>query len=164
MTKPNPLSPETLEFWMARLLRHGGRAGQRGEIPVAAAVLNGSGRCIGWGSNSRHLGHDPLGHAELTALAQAARLRSDWRFNDCTLLVTLEPCPMCAGALVQARMGRVVFAASDSKRGALGGCLDLAQSPSAHHAMEVVGGICQGLAREQLAAWFRQRRQLAQSP
>jgi len=61
-------------------------------------------------------------------------------------------------------MGRVVFAANDSKRGALGGCLDLAQSPSAHHAMEVVGGICQELAQEQLAAWFRQRRQLAQSP
>ena len=71
---------------------------------------------------------------------------------------------MCAGALVQARMGRVVFAASDSKRGALGGCLDLAKSPSAHHAMDVVGGICQELAQEQLTAWFRQRRQLAQSP
>ncbi len=164
MTKPNPLSPEKLEFWMARLLRHGGRAGQQGEIPVAAAVLNGSGHCIGWGSNRRHLGHDPLGHAELTALGQAARLRSDWRFNDCTLLVTLEPCPMCAGALVQARMGRVVFAAGDSKRGALGGCLDLAQSPSAHHAMEVVGGVCQELAQEQLTAWFKQRRQRAQNP
>ena len=163
MTKPNPLSHETLEFWMARLLRYSERVGQQGEIPVAAAVLSGSGHCIGWGSNSRHLGNDPLGHAELTALGQAARLRCDWRFNDCTLLVTLEPCPMCAGALVQARMGRVVFAASDSKRGALGGCLDLAQSPSAHHPMEVVGGICRELAQEQLAGWFRQRRQLGQS-
>jgi len=115
------------------------------------------------GSNSRHLANDPLGHAELTALAQAARLRRDWRFNDCTLLVTLEPCPMCAGALVQARLGRVVFAANDSKRGALGGCLDLAKSPSAHHTMEVVGGVCQELAQRQLTAWFRQRRQLEQN-
>jgi tRNA(adenine34) deaminase len=164
MTKPNPYSPETLEFWMERLLRHSERVGQLGEIPVAAAVLDGSGHCIGWGSNSRHLANDPLGHAELTALAQAARVRRDWRFNDCTLLVTLEPCPMCAGALVQARMGRVVFAASDSKRGALGGCLDLAESPSAHHAMDVVGGICHDLAQHQLADWFRQRRQRVQSP
>jgi tRNA(adenine34) deaminase len=164
MTKRIALSPKTLELWMARLLRHSERVGQQGEIPVAAAVLNASGHCIGWGSNSRHHANDPLGHAELSALGQAARLRQDWRFNDCTMLVTLEPCPMCAGALVQARMGRVVFGASDSKRGALGGCLDLAQSPSAHHTMEVVGGICQELAQEQLAAWFRRRRQLAQSP
>jgi len=164
MTKPNPLSPETLAFWMARLLRYSERVGQQGEIPVAAVVLGGSGHCIGWGSNRRHLANDPLGHAELTALAQAARLRRDWRFNDCTLLVTLEPCPMCAGALVQARMGRVVFAAGDSKRGALGGCLDLADSPSAHHAMEVVGGICQDRAEQQLGDWFKRRRRLGQSP
>ena len=164
MTKRIALSPKTLELWMARLLRHSERVGQQGEIPVAAAVLNASGHCIGWGINSRHHANDPLGHAELSALGQAARLRQDWRFNDCTMLVTLEPCPMCAGALVQARMGRVVFGASDSKRGALGGCLDLAQSPSAHHTREVVGGICQELAQEHLAAWFRRRRQLAQSP
>ena len=164
MTKRTALSPKTLELWMARLLRHSERVGQQGEIPVAAAVLNASGHCIGWGSNSRHHANDPLGHAELSALGQAARLRQDWRFNDCTMLVTLEPCPMCAGALVQARMGRVVFATGDSKRGALGGCLDLAKSPSAHHAMEVVGGICQDLAQRQLADWFRQRRQLGQSP
>ena len=164
MTKRTALSPKTLELWMARLLRHSERVGQQGEIPVAAAVLNASGHCIGWGSNSRHHANDPLGHAELSALGQAARLRQDWRFTDCTMLVTLEPCPMCAGALVQARMGRVVFGASDSKRGALGGCLDLADSPSAHHAMEVVGGICQDRAEQQLGDWFKQRRRLGQNP
>lgn len=149
---------------MARLLRCGQRVGETGEIPVAAVVLDGAGHCIGWGSNRRHHHNDPLGHAELTALTQAARLRGDWRFNDCTLLVTLEPCPMCAGALIQARMGRVVFAAPDPKRGALGGCLDLASSPSAHHAMNVVGGLMAAEAKAQLEAWFRQRRQRERSP
>ena len=143
---------------MARLLRLAQRAGEAGEIPVAAAVLDGRGRCVGWGSNRRHRQGDPLGHAELEALAQAARALGDWRLNHCTLLVTLEPCPMCAGAAVQARVGTVVFAAADPKRGALGGCLDLARHPSAHHAMRVIGGVEADGARQQLEHWFRQRR------
>jgi tRNA(adenine34) deaminase len=144
---------------MARLLRHAARMGELGEIPVAAAILDGRGRCLGMGSNRRHRQADPLGHAELVALRQAARLRGDWRFNDCTLVVTLEPCPMCAGALIQARVGQVIFAASDPKRGALGGCLDLSVDPSAHHRMRVWGGVLQEEARAQLEGWFRRRRQ-----
>ena len=152
------------ERWMGVLLRRAEAAGQEGEIPVAAVVLDGSGRCIGWGTNRRHRRQDPLGHAELVALRQAAALQGSWRFNACTLVVTLEPCPMCAGALVQARMGRVVFAAADPKRGALGGCLDLAHHPSAHHAMEVVGLLREPEARRQLETWFRTRRSLARGP
>lgn len=156
------------ETWMARLLRCADRVGAAGEIPVAAAVLDERGRCLGWGSNRRERAQDPLGHAELVALSQAARCRGDWRFNACTLLVTLEPCPMCAGALIQARMGTVVYGAGDPKRGALGGCLDLAAHPSAHHHMRVIGGVMAREAREQLEQWFghkrRQRRQLRQPP
>ncbi len=159
---PSPLecilSPELQVQWMERLMRHGERVGVSGEIPVAAVVLDERGRCIGWGSNRRERQADPLGHAELVALGQAARLRGDWRFNGCTLVVSLEPCPMCAGALVQARMGTVVFGAADPKRGALGGCLDLAQDASAHHHMRVIGGVLAEPAGAQLAAWFRQRR------
>ncbi len=143
---------------MRRLLRRAAAAGARGEVPVAAVVLDPRGRAIGWGSNRREVEADPLGHAELQALAQAARLRQDWRFNGHTLLVTLEPCPMCAGALVQARMGRVVYGAADPKRGALGSCLDLSLSATAHHTMEVRGGICAEACQDQLQAWFRQRR------
>ena len=143
---------------MARLLRLAERVGRDGEIPVAAAVLDGKGHCVGWGSNRRHRHQDPLGHAELVALAQAARCRGSWRFNGCTLLVTLEPCPMCAGALVQARMGRVVFAAGDPKRGGLGGCLNLATDASAHHHMQVIGGVLAAPAQTQLETWFQQRR------
>jgi tRNA(adenine34) deaminase len=143
---------------MQRLLRLAERVGRQGEIPVAAAVLDQRGRCIGWGTNRRHLANDPLGHAEIAAISQASRLLGDWRLNHCTLLVTLEPCPMCAGALVQARMGKVVFAAGDPKRGALGGCLNLALHPSAHHHMHVVAGLEGDLASAQLAEWFRRRR------
>ena len=86
-------------------------------------------------------------------------MRRDWRFNDCTLVVNLEPCPMCAGALVQARVGRVVFGAADPKRGALGGCLNLASHASAHHRLEVVGGLLAEQASAQLGEWFKRRRQ-----
>jgi tRNA(adenine34) deaminase len=159
LVQPEEIGLSLLEAWMARLLRYAERVGSSGEIPVAAAVLDAQGRCLGWGSNRRHLQQDPLGHAELVALAQAARCRGDWRFNTCTLLVTLEPCPMCAGALVQARMGTVVFGAGDPKRGGLGGCLNLATDPSAHHHMRVIGGVLAEAAQEQLGRWFRQRRQ-----
>ena len=145
-------------LWMDRLLRLAERAGERGEIPVSAVLLDGAGRALGWGSNRRHRQQDPLGHAELLALAQAAALRCNWRFNDCTLLVTLEPCPMCAGALIQARVGCVIYGASDPKRGALGGCLDLSADPSAHHRMRVVAGVREGQASTQLERWFRSRR------
>ena len=146
-------------LWMERLLRRAALVGEAGEIPVAAVVLNERGQAIGWGSNRRETDQQPLAHAELVALQQAARLRQDWRFNGCTLLVTLEPCPMCAGALVQARMGRVVFGAADPKRGALGGCLNLASDPSAHHHMQVTGGVLAERCSAQLEAWFRRRRQ-----
>jgi len=145
-------------LWMDRLLRLSELAGARGEIPVAAALLDEAGRCVGWGSNRRHRRADPLGHAELLALRQAAAARGDWRFNGCTLLVTLEPCPMCAGALIQARVGTLIYAAADPKRGALGGSLNLASHASAHHHLVVKGGVRGERAGEQLEDWFRLRR------
>jgi tRNA(adenine34) deaminase len=153
-----PLRPDQACFWMERLLRRAAAVGAEGDIPVAAVVLDPLGRAIGWGINRRERHHEPLGHAELVALQQAARLRGDWRFNDCSLVVTLEPCPMCAGALVQARVGTVLYGASDPKRGALGGTINLADHTSAHHHMHVMGGICAQACRQQLESWFRQRR------
>lgn len=164
MLPPEDLPPPLLQLWMDRLLRCARRVGESGEIPVAAVLLDARGHAQGWGSNRRHRDQDPLGHAELVALRQAACLRRDWRFNDCTLLVTLEPCPMCAGALIQARVGRVVFAAADPKRGALGGCLDLAHDPSAHHHMAVQGGLAAPAAEQLLSDWFLQRRQARRRP
>ena len=145
-------------LWMQRLARRAAQAGRHGEVPVAAVILDAQLRSIGWGVNSRETAANPLGHAELMALQQAAALRRDWRFNDCTLLVTLEPCPMCAGALVQARMGRVVFAAADPKRGALGSLIDLSTGPTAHHRMDVQGGVLAQECSLMLRQWFKQHR------
>ena len=143
---------------MSRLLRRAEAIGQRGEVPVSALVLDGQARCIGFGGNTREKDQDPLGHAELVAIRQATRLRGDWRLNDCTLMVTLEPCPMCAGALVQARVGQVIYAARDPKRGAMGGTIDLSQHASAHHHMKVIGGVLEDEASTMLAQWFKRRR------
>ena len=148
----------TWSRWMRILLARAESVGESGEIPVTAVVLDPTGRCIGHGRNRREHQRDPLGHAELVALHQAALILDDWRFNECTLIATLEPCTMCAAALVQARMGRVVFGAHDSKRGGLGGSLDLSTHASAHHHMTVIGGVMAAEAAEQLASWFRRRR------
>jgi tRNA(adenine34) deaminase len=143
---------------MDRLLRLAAIAGTEGEVPVAAVILDATGRAIGWGCNRRELEKNPLGHAELVALRQASHSIGGWRFNQHTLIVTLEPCPMCAAALVQARMGKVVYGASDPKRGGLGGCIDLSSSASAHHHMEVMGGVLADQCEKQLQNWFKQRR------
>ena len=118
-----------MQRWMTVLLQRAERVGEAGEVPVAAVVLDAEGRCIGHGRNRRETAQDPLGHAELIALRQAAWVQGDWRFNDCTLIVTLEPCPMCAGALVQARMGCVIYATPDPKRGGLGGSMGRIKPP-----------------------------------
>ena len=148
----------TLEQWMRILLLRAKEVGEQGEVPVSAVILDRSGRCIGHGRNRREFNKDPLGHAELIALQQAALILDDWRFNGCTMIVTLEPCPMCAGALVQARMGTVVFGAHDIKRGGFGGSLNLAVHPSAHHHMQVIGGVLEKDARQLIESWFKRRR------
>mgnify|MGYP001463487623 CR=1 FL=1 len=95
---------------------------------------------------------------EKIALRQAAWVKQDWRFNECTLIVTLEPCQMCAGALIQARMGKVIFGAEDTKRGGLGGAIDLSTDKSAHHKMVVQGGIMRDQVKEEIEKWFALRR------
>ncbi len=158
MSKPIELSNEECNEWMARLIIRAEKVGLLGEVPVCAVVLDQNGHCIGYGSNRRERERDPLGHAELVALKQAACIKNDWRFNDCTLIVTLEPCPMCAGALTQARMGQVIFGAYDPKRGGLGGTVDLANHKSSHHHMVIKGGVLAEQSSEQLKNWFMQRR------
>ncbi len=143
---------------MTKLLSKAKSIGEKGEVPIAAVVLNKKGNCIGYGSNKRETMKDPLGHAELIALRQAAWIKEDWRFNDCTLIVNLEPCPMCAGALIQARMGQIIFGANDPKRGALGGTIDLSTHKSAHHKMIVSGGVMKDKSRKLLIDWFKKKR------
>ena len=143
--------------WMKVVLRRAKVVGER-ELPISALIIDQKGRCIGRGSNKREIDKDPLGHAELIALRQAAWIRNDWRFNDCVMIVNLEPCQMCAGAIIQSRMGKVIFSASDFKRGGLGGTIDLSKHESAHHKMEIISGILEKESSLLIKNWFRKLR------
>jgi tRNA(adenine34) deaminase len=112
-----------------------------GDVPVGAVVLAPGGGVIGAGRNLREATHDPTGHAEVVAMREAARARGEWRLDDCTLVVTLEPCTMCAGALVLARVARVVFGAWDPKAGAVGSLWDVVRDRRLNHRPEVVSGV-----------------------
>ena len=161
LSKPIALSQEEKINWMARLLTKAKLVGEKGEVPIASIILDKRGRCIGYGENRRERMKDPLGHAELVALRQASWINDDWRFNDCTLIVNLEPCPMCAGALIQARMGQIIFGCEDPKRGALGGSINLAEHKSAHHYMIVEKGIMEEESNKIILDWFKDKRILA---
>ena len=143
--------------WMNFILRRSDEVGEI-ELPITAIIIDKYGRCIGRGTNKRQIKKDPLGHAELIALRQAALIKNDWRFNDCILIVNLEPCTMCAAALVQARMGKVVFGAHDMKRGGFGGTIDLSVHESSHHKMEIISGILKNKCEERIKIWFKNLR------
>jgi tRNA(adenine34) deaminase len=117
------------------------RALPGGDVPIGAVVLDATGSVIGEGFNRRELDADPTAHAEVLALRAAAREAGQWRLEGCTLVVTLEPCTMCAGALVLARVDRVVFGAFDPKAGAVGSLWDVVRDPRLNHRPEVVAGV-----------------------
>ena len=156
--KPIQLNDTQTLRWMFILLKRARNAGDDGEVPVSAIILNEKGHCIGHGRNTRNRDCNPLGHAELIALRQAAWIKRDWRFNECTLIVTLEPCQMCSGALIQARMGKVIYGTEDKKRGGMGGSIDLTSHKSAHHKMIVERGILKDQLKYELKEWFRNNR------
>ena len=158
LSKPISLSKQEKINWMKKLLSKAKVVGEKGEVPIAAIILDKKGRCIGYGGNKRETMKDPLGHAELVALRQASWINNDWRFNDCTLIVNLEPCPMCAGALIQARMGSIIYGSEDPKRGALGGTINLAKHKSAHHKILIEGGVMAEESREIILDWFKEKR------
>ena len=143
--------------WMEFLLRRSKEIGKF-ELPISAVIIDERGRCIGRGSNKRNSNNDPLGHAEIIALRQASIVINDWRFNKCTIITNLEPCTMCASALIQARMGKVIYGASDSKRGGLGGSIDLSKHKSSHHKMSVIGGVLEDECSQILQLWFKKLR------
>jgi len=132
-------------------------AGRAGEVPVGAVVVRG-GEVIGRGANAREAAQDPTAHAELLALRQAAARVGSWRLDGSSLFVTLEPCPMCAGALVLARVGRLVFAVPDPKAGACGTLYNLCSDPRLNHELAVDRGVLAGECAGLLTDWFRSRR------
>ena len=157
LKQQNKKNNSNLVKWMISILKRSDEIG-KDELPICSVILDKRGRCIGRGVNRRNINNDPLGHAELIALRQASQIKNDWRFNECTLITNLEPCTMCAAALIQARVGRVVFGAYDQKRGGLGGSIDLSKHESAHHKMEIIGGVLEDECKKNLQMWFRNLR------
>ncbi|GGM20368.1 hypothetical protein GCM10010102_15070 [Promicromonospora citrea] len=146
------------ERWMGAALDEARRALDTGDVPVGAVVLDEAGGVVGLGHNEREATGDPTAHAEVLAMRAAAAARGTWRLSGCTLVVTLEPCPMCAGALVQARVGRLVLGAWDPKAGATGSVWDLVRDQRALHEVEVLGGVREDECGALLRAFFEARR------
>jgi len=128
------------------------------DVPVGAVVLDAAGTVIGRGHNQREADADPAAHAEILALRMAGNSREDWRLDDCTLVVTLEPCTMCAGALLAGRVARLVYGAADPRAGAAGSVWDVLHDPRLGPPVEVIGGVLAGPCAALLQDFFDQRR------
>ena len=133
-------------------------AGALGEVPIGAVVLDRAGAVIAAAHNERESGDDPTAHAEVVALRRAGAVLGSWHLDGCTLVVTLEPCTMCAGALVLARVSRLVFGAWDPKAGAVGSLWDVVRDRRLNHRPEVVAGVCADECGSLIADFFEQRR------
>ncbi|MFM1758243.1 MAG: hypothetical protein RL193_820 [Actinomycetota bacterium] len=133
-------------------------ASASGDVPVGAIILNQSGEVIATGANQREMSHNPVAHAEMIAIQKAASAIGNWRLDGCTLIVTLEPCAMCAGAIAQARIPRLVFGAWDEKAGAVGSQWDLLRDPRQLHKPEVVAGVLADECAALLAEFFQEKR------
>ncbi|WP_262337832.1 tRNA adenosine(34) deaminase TadA [uncultured Micrococcus sp.] len=150
--------------WMGLALDAARRAEASQDVPIGAVVVDGQGEVIASACNEREATDDPTAHAEVLALRAAVRARRDdersdgWRLADCTLVVTLEPCPMCAGAMLLARVPRVVFGAWDAKAGACGSVLDVVREPRFNHTVEVRGGVREAECAALLREFFARRR------
>lgn len=141
-------------------------AAAHGDVPIGAVVVRGAGpnaEVVGRGHNRREVDGDPTAHAEIIAVREAARTVGSWRLEGCTIVVTLEPCVMCAGALVLARLDRVVFGADDPKAGAVGALYDVPRDPRLNHRLEVVRGVRADACAEVLRDFFRDRREAARA-
>jgi tRNA(adenine34) deaminase len=143
---------------MRLALEQAARCAQSGDVPVGAVVLDEHGRVVAAGRNRREADGDPIAHAEVLALKAAAVARGAWRLTGCTLVVTLEPCTMCAGALVLARVDRVVYGAADPKAGAAGSLWDVVRDRRLNHRPEVVAGVLADECGDLLRAFFETHR------
>jgi tRNA(adenine34) deaminase len=146
------------DYFMREALRQAARAYEAGEVPVGAVIVR-EGKIIARAFNQVEMLKDATAHAEMLALTQAEEAIGDWRLTDCTLYVTKEPCPMCAGAIVHTRLTRVVLGAGDPKGGAAGGAMNLLQFPSLNHRCEITGGVREAECRALLQRFFAEQRQ-----
>ncbi len=155
--EPNLIDLESDHFFMGEALRQAARACLAEEVPVGAVVVR-SGRIIARAFNQVETLKDATAHAEMLAITQAEAAQGDWRLNGCTLYVTKEPCPMCAGAIVHTRFDRVVFGVADLKAGAAGGAMNLLSMPGLNHSCPVTGGVREEECRTLLKNFFVEQR------
>jgi tRNA(adenine34) deaminase len=154
---PDSMLSSNNATWMEHALAQARLAGAAGEVPVGAVVVK-DGEIVGWGHNRTLLDNDPAAHAEIVALRQAAARLGNHRLRGCAMFATIEPCAMCAGALIQARVARLVYGASDAKAGAAGSVLEVLNHPKLNHRMEVTAGVLGEKCAELLKNFFRNRR------
>ena len=144
--------------WMEYCLKLAQEAGNRGEVPVAALIVDKSGNLIAEAANNKETYRDATAHAEILAIRQASKIKQNWCLQDCTLYVTLEPCAMCAGAIINSRIGLLVYGASEPKTGAVRTTINLPDSACSNHRLQVIAGIKEDFCRQQLQDWFTQQR------
>lgn len=146
------------EVMMMRAISLAKQAQLLDEVPIGAVIFH-EGRVVGEGFNTKETSNDPTRHAEMNAISDAAKNLGRWRLHECTLVVTLEPCPMCAGAIVNARLDRIVYGASDQKSGACRTLYKIADDPRLNHRCEVTGGVLEPECVELLQTFFKLRRE-----
>ena len=160
MREPGPGTDDVSLFdvvMMERAMVLAARAARAGEVPVGAVVYRDR-KVLGEAANNREHAEDPTGHAEIVALRRAGRETGSWRLQDCTVVVTLEPCPMCAGAMVNARVGRLVYGASDPKAGACSSLYEITTDSRLNHRPRTIGGLMSDRCGRLLSSFFRERR------
>jgi tRNA(adenine34) deaminase len=147
--------------WMAKAREIAEEAGKVGEIPVGAIIIDRNGKLIAQAANCKERNCDPTAHAEILAIQKASKIKQNWHLNDSTLYVTLEPCPMCAGAIIHSRIKLLVYGVDDPKTGAIQTVLNIPDSAASNHKLAVLGGIEEKECRQQLQAWFAAKRSKA---
>ncbi len=150
--------PAADERWMREALLEAEAAAAAGDVPVGAVIVGANGELVARGRNERELAQDPTGHAEIAALRRAAAALGHWRLEGATVYVTLEPCPMCAGAIIHARLQWVVFGAFDPRAGAGGTVFNLLQAEPLNHKVDITAGLAEAICGELLWDFFRRRR------
>jgi tRNA(adenine34) deaminase len=149
------------EQWMREAIAEAQKARAIDEVPIGCVIVHEpSSRIIGRGFNRRETEHDPTAHAEIIAIGQAARELGDWRLLDCTIVVTLEPCPMCAGAIVNARIPKLIYGCDDPKAGAVRTLFKLCDDARLNHRVEITAGLLADQCADLLRAFFRDQREL----
>jgi len=146
------------QFWMDQAIAIAIKAGEEGEIPVGAIIIGSDRQILATAENRKERDHDPTAHAEILAIRNAAKVLQDWHLNQTTLYVTLEPCPMCTGAIIQARVKTLVYGASDPKTGAIHTVLNLPNSSASFHKLQAIAGIRELECQKLLQTWFQNRR------